>query len=56
MFRILAPQFVAFVGGAIIAHSGFFIGAGIVLLALGGFITFKGYVGVSAADQSETKP
>ena len=44
MFRILAPQFVTFVGKAIVAHGGFFIGAGIVLLALGGFITFKGYV------------
>jgi hypothetical protein len=30
--------------GAIVSHGGFFIGAGIVLLALGGFITFKGYV------------
>jgi hypothetical protein len=44
MFRILAPQFPAFVAGSVVAHSGFFIGAGIVLLVLGGFITFKGYV------------
>jgi len=44
MFRLIAPQFPAFVGGSVVAHSGFFIGAGIVLLALGGFITFKGYV------------
>ncbi len=43
-FRILAPQFVTFVGRDILMHGGFFIGAGIVLLALGGFITFKGYV------------
>ena len=43
-FRILAPQFVTFVAGSVIAYSGFFTGAGIVLLALGGFITFKGYV------------
>ena len=43
-FRIIAPQFPAFVAGSMVAHSGFFIGAGIVLLALGGFITFKGYV------------
>jgi len=44
MFRILAPQFVAFVGKAIVTHGVFLIGAGIVLLAFGGFITFKGYV------------
>ena len=44
MFRIIAPQFPAFVAGSIIVHGEFFIGAGIVLLALGGFITFKGYV------------
>ena len=43
-FRIIAPQFSSFVAGAIVANSGFFIGAGIVLMALGGFITFKGYV------------
>jgi hypothetical protein len=43
-FRLIAPQFPAFVAGSIIAHGGFFIGAGVVLLALGGFITFKGYV------------
>jgi hypothetical protein len=43
-FRIIAPQFTAFVAGAIVAHQNFFLGAGIVLLALGGFITFKGYV------------
>jgi hypothetical protein len=44
IFRLIAPQFPAFVGGSVVAHSGFFIGAGIVLLALGGFISFKGYV------------
>jgi hypothetical protein len=42
-FRILAPQFTVFVAGSIVATSGFFFGAGVVLLALGGFITFKGY-------------
>ena len=44
VWRIIAPQFVPFVGGAILAHAGFFTGTGIVLLALGGFISFKGYV------------
>ena len=43
VYRIIAPQFVNFVGTAVLAHSGFFLGAGIVLLALGGFLTFKGY-------------
>jgi hypothetical protein len=43
VFRIVAPQFVAFLGTAILAHNGFFLGAGVILLALGGFITFKGY-------------
>lgn len=44
VWRIIAPQFVPFVGGAILANAGFFTGAGVVLLALGGFISFKGYV------------
>jgi hypothetical protein len=42
-FRILAPQFVTYVGGTVLKHGGFFVGAGIVLLALGGTLTFKGY-------------
>jgi hypothetical protein len=42
-YRIIAPQFVNFVGTAVLPHSGFFLGAGVVLLALGGFLTFKGY-------------
>ena len=43
VYRIIAPQFASFVGTSVVAHSGFFIGTGIVLLALGGFLTFKGY-------------
>jgi uncharacterized membrane protein len=43
-FRIIAPQFANFIASAVIANSGFFTGLGIVLVALGGFITFKGYV------------
>ncbi len=57
-FRILAPQFVTFVGGAILPHDGFFAGAGCVLLALGGFITFKGYVAegaISPSDMSQSE-
>lgn len=43
-FRIIAPQFANFIASAIIANAGFFTGLGIVLVALGGFFTFKGYV------------
>ena len=42
-FRIIAPQRVAFLGNGVLAHPWFLSGAGIFLLALGGFITFKGY-------------
>lgn len=43
-FRIITRHFPAFVAGSVVAHIGFFIAAGIVLLALGGFISFKRYV------------
>jgi hypothetical protein len=43
-FRIIAPQFATFIATAIIASAGFFTGLGIVLIAIGGFITFKGYM------------
>jgi hypothetical protein len=55
VWRILAPNFVPFVGAAIIAHPNFFFGAGIVLLALGGFLTFKGYVSAADAVEMETQ-
>jgi hypothetical protein len=42
-FRLIAPQFVVYVGGAIFSNGGFFIGTGAAFLALGGFFTFKGY-------------
>jgi hypothetical protein len=42
-WRIIAPQFVNFVGSAATAHSGFFWGAGIVMLSLGALLTVKGY-------------
>jgi len=42
-FRVVAPQFAAFIASSMFAHGGFFIGAGVVFLALGGFLTFKGY-------------
>jgi hypothetical protein len=50
VWRIIAPQLVPFVGGAILTNKNFFVGAGIVLLALGGFITFKGYVSPAATE------
>jgi hypothetical protein len=42
-FRIIAPQFANFIATAIVSSAGFFTGLGIVLLAAGGFITFRGY-------------
>jgi hypothetical protein len=42
-FRIIAPQFATFIATSIIANAGFFTGLGIFLLAVGGFITFRGY-------------
>jgi hypothetical protein len=43
VWRLIAPQFVPFVGGAILSNNNFFVGAGAVLVTLGGFITYKGY-------------
>jgi hypothetical protein len=43
-WRLIAPNFVPFVGRNILNNPGFFTGAGIVLIALGGFLIFKGYV------------
>jgi hypothetical protein len=43
VYRIIAPQFVNFVGTAVVAHQYFFTGLGIAMLALGGFLMFKGY-------------
>jgi len=43
VWRIIAPQFIPFVAGAIIANKHFFIGFGVLLLTLGGFVTYKGY-------------
>jgi hypothetical protein len=43
-FRIIAPQFANFIASSIIENAGFFTGLGIFLVAVGGFVTFKGYV------------
>jgi hypothetical protein len=52
-WRLIAPQFVPFVGGAILGNSNFFVGCGAVLVTLGGFLTYKGYV---APIEAETQP
>jgi hypothetical protein len=44
VWRIMAPPFVVYVGSSVLAGNNFFIGTGLFLLALGGFITFKGYI------------
>jgi hypothetical protein len=49
-FRVIAPNFVSFVGGALMTSNGFFTACGIVFLAIGGFFTFKGYVGTVASE------
>jgi hypothetical protein len=55
VWRILAPQFIPFVARAILAYEHFFIGVGVVLLAVGGLLTFKGYVSGTAAIELETQ-
>ena len=49
VWRIFAPKLVPFVGFTIVASQHFFLGCGIVLLALGSFVTFKGYVDMGHA-------
>ena len=44
VWRIIAPQFIPFVAGAVIANQHFFIAFGVLLLTLGGFVTYKGYI------------
>ena len=55
VWRIFAPRYIPFVGNIVIAHPYFFIGMGIVLVVLGGFITFKGYGGPGDATELETQ-
>jgi hypothetical protein len=43
-FRLIAPQFANFVATNAVANAGFFTRVGIVLIALGGFLTFKAYM------------
>ena len=43
VWRIIAPQFIPFVAGAVLGNQHFLVGVGIVLLTLGGFVTYKGY-------------
>jgi uncharacterized membrane protein len=41
--RMLAPQVVEQVGAAMVAQAWFVMGLAILLLAIGGFLSFKGY-------------
>lgn len=41
-FRIMAPQFVAYIGAA--SNPGILVGFGVFFLALGSFFTLKGYL------------
>jgi len=43
VYRIIAPQFVNFVGMSVVAHEYFFTGLGVALLLLGCFLMLKGY-------------
>jgi hypothetical protein len=43
VWRIIAPQFIPFVAGAVIANKHFFVAFGVILVTLGGFVTYKGY-------------
>jgi hypothetical protein len=49
-FRIIAPPFVALIGGSLFARTGFFIGIGFLFLGFGAFITFKGYAENAATE------
>lgn len=42
-FRIIAPQFAVYIASGTFVNDGFLTGASVVLLAFGGFLTFKGY-------------
>ena len=43
VWRIIAPQFIPFVAGAAVANQHFFAAFGVLLITLGGFVTYKGY-------------
>ena len=49
VWRIIAPQFIPFVAGAILANQHFFVALGTLLLTLGGYVTYKGYAPPEAA-------
>ena len=49
-FRVIAPNFVSFLGGALMTGNGFFTACGIVFLAIGGFFTFKGYLSIAVSE------
>ena len=49
-FRVIGPNFVSILGGALMTSNGFFLACGIVFLAIGAFFTFKGYVSTAALE------
>ena len=49
-FRVIAPNFVSFLGGALMTSNDFFLACGIVFLTIGAFFTFKGYVSTAASE------
>jgi hypothetical protein len=48
MFRIVAPNLVVRIGGAVISHGEVFMVAGFAVLALGGVLSYFGYADTSA--------
>ncbi|MGN6460478.1 MAG: hypothetical protein ACTHLY_04650 [Pseudolabrys sp.] len=44
VFRVLAPPFVNYVGGALLQQPGTIVVFGVLFLGIGSFLTFKGYV------------
>ena len=48
MFRIVAPNLVVRIGGAVISHGEVFMVAGFVMLVLGGVLSYFGYADTSS--------
>jgi uncharacterized membrane protein len=48
VWRIIAPQFIPFTAGAVVANRHFFVAFGVIMVTLGGFVTYRGYVSSEA--------
>jgi hypothetical protein len=44
VWRIIAPQLIPFAAGTVVANRHFFVAFGVIMLTLGGFVTYRGYV------------